>query len=180
MYAAKAMSKNRSRFVATLVPVLSAFALAMAVVACSSSSTSNKGTSGGDGGSGGADEGGGGGGGGSTCKVADGTYSVHSTAVDNSDGGSGCQAPNDMTVTYPLDASAGAGGSSNCTTSSDDSTCTTTTVCTSMTGSISSKLTTVTKINSDGKGYTITLTQLVTSNGEVSTDCTITSVATPQ
>ncbi len=160
---------------------ISAFAAIALSIACSSSSTSGGGTSGGDGGGSGAEGGSSSGdGGGATCKIADGTYTVHSTATDMSDGGFGCSAPPDQTVTYPLDASSDMGGSPSCTTTNDSATCTTTTVCMSMSGSTSSKLTTVTKINSNGKGYTVTQTQEVTSNGMLSTDCVITSVATPQ
>ena len=170
----------------------SAFAVVSLVVACSSSSTSGSGSSGdggggggggeGGGGGGGGGEGGGGGGGGGSCKLADGTYTIHSTAQDMADGGFGCSAPPDQTVTYPLDASSDidAGGSSSCTTMADSASCTTTIACTSMQGSISSKNTTVTKINADGKGYTVTIHLEVTSMGMLSTDCVITSTATPQ
>lgn len=164
-----------------LALALPTFVAASLVIACSSSSTSKATSSGGDGGGSGGEGGGGDGGGGAlTCKVAAGTYTVHSTAKDLADGGFGCQEPPDQTVTYPQDPSADAGLAATCTATSDMTTCTTTVTCSSMSGSISSKSTTVTKINSDGNGYTVTQTQEVTSNGVLSTDCVITSTATPK
>lgn len=170
---------NVARVTVRLVPLLYTVALLSLVVACSSSSTS-KGSTSSDGG-GGSEAGSGGGndgGGGVACKVADGTYTVHSTAMDLSDGGFGCSAPLDMMVTYPVTPS-DAGTEGNCATKSDPTTCTTTISCASTQGSIMSTSTTVTKVNADGKGFTTTQTVTVTSNGMLSTECVTTSVATP-
>ncbi len=154
--------------------------LASLVIACSSSSTTHTGATSDGGGAGeGGSSGDDGGGGGGTCTVAAGTYTLHSTAMDLSDGGFGCSAPPDIMVTYPV-APSDAGIQGNCTTKSDSATCITTISCASTSGSIMSTSVTVTKVNSDGKGYTTTQTTTVTSNGELSTDCVITSVATPQ
>jgi hypothetical protein len=170
--------KNVARLSALIV---SAFAATSLVIACSSSSTS--GTSTGDGGSSSnGGEGGSTGGGGGACKLADGTYLVHSTAKDNADGGFGCSAPPDQTVSYPVDASSDidAGGSAKCTTMTDSASCTLTITCMSGSGNVMSTITTVQKINADGKGYTTTEHLQVTSGGQTVTDCDITSTATPQ
>ena len=155
-------------------------ALASLMIACSSSSTTHTSTTGDGGGAGeGGSSGDDGGGGGGACTIAAGTYTLHSTAMDLSDGGFGCSAPPDIMVTYPV-APSDAGMQGNCTTKSDTATCTTTISCASTSGSVMSTSVTVTKVNSDGKGFTTTQTVTVTSNGELSTDCVTTTVASPQ
>ncbi len=163
----------------TSVGLVCSFALISLVIACSSSSTTHTGATGDGGAAGEGGSGDDGGGGGSTCTVAAGTYTLHSTAKDLSDGGFGCSAPPDITVTYPV-APSDAGLQGNCTIKSDSATCTTTVTCSSTQGSVMSSTNVVKTINSDGKGYTIKEIDIVILNGELSSDCEITSVATPQ